>query len=70
MDNFFDLSLPDVSESRKAALESVFKEAGIDLHEVLTGKVFPGLGWDWDISQMTMSCPLDKHKIFNGYLLK
>jgi hypothetical protein len=70
VDNFFDLSLPDVSESRKAALESVFKDAGIDLHEVFTGKEFPGLGWNWDISKMTMTCPLDKHNIFNGYLVK
>ena len=68
VDNFFDLSLPDVCAARKAKLEAVFAEAGIALHEKYQGKWFPGLGWEWDITAMTMTCPVDKHIAFNGYL--
>ncbi len=68
VDNFFDLSLPAVATTRKAKLLMLFDEAGIKLHDVFEGKQFPGLGWDWDIQAMTMTCPLDKHVILCKYL--
>ncbi len=68
VDNFFDLSLPSKAEARRVKLDKFFKDAGIDLHDRFTGKEFSGLGWVWDITRMTMTCPLDKHVIFRGYL--
>ena len=68
VDNFYDFMSRARAVARRALLEATFAEAGIPLHEIVFGQLFPGLGWLWDVGLQTMTCPLDKYTIFCAYL--
>ena len=55
---------------RTGLLESVLTDLGADLHEQQRGTKFNGLGWDWDTSSMTFTCPSDKLAHYRNQALK
>ena len=69
VDNFF-LIVPKslCFETLSSLADESFAKLGIPLHEQSRGSSFKGLGWLWDLSTMTMSCPEDKFVILLGYL--
>ena len=69
VDNFF-LIQPAGPEARQRELVAVeiLQAAGVDLHEYQTGPVFDGLGWQWDVPNLQMRCPVDKYATLCAYL--
>jgi hypothetical protein len=62
VDNFWLFSPPtDDHDARCTAIESIFADANVDLHDRFHTPVFPALGWVWDIPNMLMVCPADKN---------
>jgi hypothetical protein len=55
---------------RTELLESVLTDLGADLHEQQRGSAFNGLGWDWDTSSMSFTCPADKLAHYRNQALK
>jgi hypothetical protein len=68
VDNFFDIALASVAAARRKVIEKMFADLGIDLHEVMVGSHFKGLGWLWDLDKMSMECPMDKYVVTSAYL--
>jgi hypothetical protein len=77
VDNFFTFSHEswkgvDQYDDVRKAVELLFQEMGISLHEVMTGQLFKGLGWDWDTSPVDgppiMWCREDKYTFLLGQL--
>ena len=72
VDNWFMFtSKQDESFPRRTQLlESVLTDLGADIHEQQRGTKFNGLGWDWDTSSMTFTCPSDKLAHYRNQALK
>lgn len=69
VDNFFRVYGPhDDWRGETAKIMRRLSEAGIELHEVQEGSEFKGLGWIWDMEEMTMRCLPEKQKVFADLL--
>jgi hypothetical protein len=77
VDNFFTFSHAswkggDQYDDVRKTTELLFKTMGISLHEMMTGELFKGLGWDWDTSPVDgppiMWCREDKYTFLLGQL--
>ena len=68
VDNFFVFVHKLLLAQTAPILELTFTEAGVALHEQVTGPEFPGLGWEWDLLRQVMICPKAKMEVLGAYL--
>jgi hypothetical protein len=68
VDNFFGYVHKSKLALVSRVLDAFFVKANIQLHERVSGPVFPGLGWEWDLQRQVMTCPKLKMDILRRYL--
>lgn len=71
VDNFFHFIPPsDEFTTCCRKIDKLMADAGVSLHERVTGSVFKGLGWIWHIDTLQMECPKDKFDVLCSLLLQ